>query len=293
MRYSNLFSESQQWQIIDDYINNYLSYREICLKYNIKSKDFIKRLLGNNSRSISEANKIAHIKYPERFFHTEETKAKIRNARLNYMKHHPNNTAWRLSNYSYPEKLFSIFLEKYKYTKSYKIIREYSLFPYFIDFAFVDQKLAIEIDGSQHLLPDRKLKDLKKDSFLLSKGWKVIRITENLVKTNWDIINSELQKCLEDCSLSKKIVGVFSYKRNKYQKKARGSDGFTDLQHKYIEYEKSKSKCPDRSILESLSKHKTAKEISKIYNVSDRTVGNWFSKFKIPHKTRGGKLKTY
>jgi arylsulfatase len=50
--------------------------------------------------------------------------------------------------------------------KKYSIVREYSVFPYFIDFAFVNEKVAVEIDGSQHLLPERKDRDDKKDELL-------------------------------------------------------------------------------------------------------------------------------
>ena len=75
------------------------------------------------------------------------------------MKNNPEKTAWRLSNVSYPEKLFIEYIESNGLDKKYSIIREYSVFPYFIDFAFVNQMVAIEIDGSQHLLPERKEKD--------------------------------------------------------------------------------------------------------------------------------------
>ena len=46
-------------------------------KYNIRSKSYIQKLLKNVTRSTSEANKIAHKKFPEKFKHSEETKQKI------------------------------------------------------------------------------------------------------------------------------------------------------------------------------------------------------------------------
>ena len=121
-------------------------------------------------RSFSESGKIAHRKKPERYKHTEESKAKLRAARLKYMKEHPENTAWRRANISYPEKMFMKFLEEKGYSSKYLIHGEYSVFPYFIDFAFVEQKIAIEIDGSQHLLPERKEQDKKKDDLLIEQG---------------------------------------------------------------------------------------------------------------------------
>lgn len=71
---------------------------------------------------------------------------------------------------SYPEQQFQRFLEDYGYVNKYLIERELSVFPYFIDFAFTDLKIAIEIDGSQHLEEDRKLKDIKKDEVLQNNG---------------------------------------------------------------------------------------------------------------------------
>ena len=53
----------------------------------------ITKLLGNKIRTFSESSKITHQKYPEKFKHTEESKAKIRAIRLAYMKAHPEKTA--------------------------------------------------------------------------------------------------------------------------------------------------------------------------------------------------------
>ena len=54
--------------------------------------------------------------------------------------------------------------------------REHKVGKYFIDFAFINYKIALEIDGKQHELPDRKEADRIKDIFLTSLGWKIFRI---------------------------------------------------------------------------------------------------------------------
>jgi very-short-patch-repair endonuclease len=71
---------------------------------------------------------------------------------------------------SYPEQQFEKFLKEYGYADKYLIEREVSIFPYFIDFAFSDLKIAIEIDGSQHLEEKRKESDNKKDELLQKNG---------------------------------------------------------------------------------------------------------------------------
>lgn len=60
--------------------------------------------------------------------------------------------------------------------KKFQIVREYSVFPYFIDFAFPQIMLAVEIDGSQHEIKDRKKRDMEKDIHLNNNGWRVYRI---------------------------------------------------------------------------------------------------------------------
>jgi hypothetical protein len=91
--YDLILSEEIKQNIVNDYINNLLSLREVMSKYQVKSKNYITKLLGNKMRTISESGKIAHQKHPEKFKHTEESKAKIRAIRLAYMKAHPEKTA--------------------------------------------------------------------------------------------------------------------------------------------------------------------------------------------------------
>ena len=64
--------------------------------------------------------------------------------RIKYMKNNPDSTAWRKKNLSYPERLFLNKLYELKWNEKYNIIREKSVFPYFIDFALVDLKIAID-----------------------------------------------------------------------------------------------------------------------------------------------------
>lgn len=91
--YDLILSEEIKQNIINDYVNNLLSIREVMSKYQVKSKEYITKLLGDKMRTFSESSKIAHQKYPEKFKHTEESKAKIRTRRLAYMKAHPEKTA--------------------------------------------------------------------------------------------------------------------------------------------------------------------------------------------------------
>lgn len=73
---------------------------------------------------------------------------------------------------SYPEILSAEVLNELgiNYEREYKVDR------YFIDFALLDFNIALEIDGQQHLLPDRILSDKRKDKKLGLNNWVVIRV---------------------------------------------------------------------------------------------------------------------
>jgi len=86
--------------------------------------------------------------------------------------------------------------------------------------------VAIEIDGSQHLVLERKQKDDKKDALLLKSGWKVIRIAENIVKTDWNLIDSMLDKIINsDIKFYK--VGIIKAPKTR-QKVVRDSSGLSE-----------------------------------------------------------------
>ena len=53
--------------------------------------------------------------------------------------------------------------------------RQTPVSPYVADFLCHDAKLIIEIDGGQHFEPAQQRRDAKRDAFLNSKGYRVIR----------------------------------------------------------------------------------------------------------------------
>ncbi|HMO13601.1 MAG TPA: endonuclease domain-containing protein [Pirellulaceae bacterium] len=57
-----------------------------------------------------------------------------------------------------------------------KFRREYPMPPYTADFCCVELKLIIEIDGEGHFTEQGVARDLKRDQFLLSQGYKILRI---------------------------------------------------------------------------------------------------------------------
>jgi very-short-patch-repair endonuclease len=139
-------------------------------------------------RSGSTAAALAHKLYPNEFKHSDKSKEKMRQSKLLFYKRNPEAaTSWRQKSLSYPEKLFQQLIEKNELTKKYDIVREYSFFPYFVDFAFINIKLAIEIDGSQHWKVQSKIdRDKAKEQLLIASNWKVYRIPEFLIKKGFE-----------------------------------------------------------------------------------------------------------
>ena len=265
-------------EIIDFYVNKNFSVKDLRKKFKLQSDD-IKIILEDKVSSASESNKLARKKYPNSFKHSEESKKIMREKRLEFMKNNPDKTAWRLSNISYPEKLFIEYVESNGLDKKYSIIREYPVFPYFIDFAFVNQKVAIEIDGSQHLLPERKERDNKKDKLLNDLGWFVIRISEKEIKTNIEEVFNKIISILnEKPKVNNFKIGVVVHPK-KYQKKERNEFGFTEKQ---IQTMKSQRKVERPTIdeLKKLIKENGYRKTGKMFGVSDNAVRKWLESYK-------------
>ena len=96
---------------------------------------------------------------------------------------------------SYPEKFFMGILD------NNHILYKHNLKcgKYFIDFAIEDKKIALEIDGKQHLYEDRQQKDKEKDKYLVDSGWIVYRIPWKSINTNEGklYIKQEIDKFLQ------------------------------------------------------------------------------------------------
>lgn len=285
-KYDDVFTEQDKENIRKDYVENNLSLREIREKYHIKSNSYAQKVLKPVMRKLSDANILAHKKHPNSFKHTEESKQKIREHRLRYMREHPEDTAWRKRNKpSYPEECFIKFLQERGYDKKYLIEREKSIFPYFIDFAFVDIKLAIEIDGSQHLNEDRKKRDEDKDKVLKECGWKILRISENIVKTDWDIIDNKIQKLISNNDISYEIVGIIKYPK-KPQKVERDEFGYSKKQKESSFNQRKVKDRPTKEELFEMIKVFPFTEIGKKYGVTDNTIRKWCKMYRLPFRKK-------
>lgn len=71
-----------------------------------------------------------------------------------------------------------------KQFQSEKFFRQYSVGPYILDFYCPKRRIAIELDGGQHMEPTQKQDDAERTRFLRSQGIQVIRFWNNDVLKN-------------------------------------------------------------------------------------------------------------
>lgn len=110
---------------------------------------------------------------------------------------HAEGRAWNIGKSrwnnepSYPEIFFMKVIENEFIDKNFT--REYPIGIYSIDFAWIDKKLAIEIDGEQHSrYPEYNERDRRKDVVIKDNGWEVLRV-------EWRDLYTETKKYISIC----------------------------------------------------------------------------------------------
>ena len=108
---------------------------------------------------------------------SKEQRMKISASLKTFYKDHPELVPYRLnhsSKESYPEKYFNQLFIKENITG---FEREYYVDGYFLDYAFIAQKIDFEVDGSQHYVDPKIVEhDKVRTQYLESLGWKIFRI---------------------------------------------------------------------------------------------------------------------
>lgn len=125
-----------------------------------------------NSKSVSKSLKGSK-RSPLSYSHRKSISDSMKKAHAEGRAHNIGMCRWN-NEPSYPEKFFSSVIENEFEDKNY--VREFPVGKYSIDFAWVDKKLAIEIDGEQHDALEQSIHDKEKDKYLSNNGWKVLRV---------------------------------------------------------------------------------------------------------------------
>ena len=68
--------------------------------------------------------------------------------------------------------------------KGAKARRQLPCGPYIVDFAFMAQRLIVEVDGETHYTDEGATHDIRRDIWLRNQGWRVLRFTNRDVLEN-------------------------------------------------------------------------------------------------------------
>ena len=79
----------------------------------------------------------------------------------------------------------------------FPVKRQHNLENYILDFYIPSKKIAIELDGRQHLTPEHQKADKKRDSELLNWGITVLRYSNQAVNENFNLITQDIMDKLE------------------------------------------------------------------------------------------------
>lgn len=228
------------------------------------------------TRSLSEANKIARKNYPRQV--SDETKDKIRKKRIEYLKNQ-NDTFVRRNNgeMSYGEKFLHDLFLKHNFYERYDIVNEFCEYPYFLDFAFVNEKVDVEFDGHWHFLDKKIEKDKKRDAYLQEKGWRIYRIAYYELKTfNID----SLIKFIGDQKEKKFSHNLIKYKELKQQQKEKRLQ--KQKEKKQMMTNKRQKFIDDRIQLLltiDLNKYGWMNEASKLLRISHSSVRRFVNRY--------------
>lgn len=59
----------------------------------------------------------------------------------------------------------------------FKFRRQHPIGPYIADFACIQAKLVVEVDGATHWTPEQLAHDARRTAFMERAGWRVLRVT--------------------------------------------------------------------------------------------------------------------
>ena len=77
-----------------------------------------------------------------------------------------------------------------------KFRRQFPIDTYIADFACVEAKLIVEIDGASHDVREQAAYDAARDATLSALGWRVVRVRDALVLSNASEAAALIQKAL-------------------------------------------------------------------------------------------------
>ena len=80
----------------------------------------------------------------------------------------------------------------------FRFRRQHPLGPFVVDFVCLEQKLVVELDGGQHA--EAVDADASRTRWLNDRGYRVLRFWNHQVFEEWDVVEAEVWRLLNDPS---------------------------------------------------------------------------------------------
>ena len=130
----------------------------------------------------------------------------IQNQRLaKYMRNNPTDAEYKLWYYLKNRGICGV-----------KFRRQQPIGDYIADFAAMQEKIIIELDGGQHNGPDNIEKDKIRDKFLLDSGYTVLRFWNNDIFNNINSVLNFIHAVIDDPTRKSKIFTLPQGEGNSY-----------------------------------------------------------------------------
>jgi very-short-patch-repair endonuclease len=197
---------------------------------------------------------------------------------------HPgwNHINLNKNNRSKPEEIFLNWINNDDFFIKYTIEEKKPFFKYSLDFAILELKTDIEIDGIQHIRSKESIDhDKKRDEFMINKGWRVYRISVKDFYRDKENTLFELKKWLK--TLEKyRIYDIESLKRT-FKKPVYGTmdDYIKKIKNdKHIRNENNIKLVIDSKI--DFLKFGWVNKVSNLIGIRHQRVNKWMKDF-LPH----------
>lgn len=278
-----------------------LSWRGLIQKFGI-SMAGIHKAQGRGdfkSRSSSDGMKLHNKKNPRPPM-TEELKKQISIKMKQYMKDNPDKVPYKVnhsSKESYPQKYFRELFQK----QGIKLEKQYHVSLYSLDFACLERKIDIEINGEQHYV-DKKIvqSDIERKQFLQSLGWNCVVIRwsdyQKLDFAQKEEVISNLKQILigqktEMFDIKELIPTRFLTKtinclccQKEFTIKTNEQANYCS--EKCRKFKQRKVERPTKQILEQEYKTMPITKIAEKYGMSDNGIKKWLIDYGIYVKTK-------
>jgi len=79
----------------------------------------------------------------------------------------------------------------------YKFKRQVPIAPYIVDFLCAEARVIVELDGVPHDRPEQRTHDERRDAFLRSRGFRVLRFSNDLMLGNGNLVLDTVRQAIE------------------------------------------------------------------------------------------------